>query len=221
MTKSEERELVDRSKRDPSAFGRIYDENFDRIFNHILYRVANVALAEDLTAQTFLNALKSLGRFRWTGTSVSAWLYRIATNEVNSHFRRGRNVSYTDIDRVSDHLPDEKNRPDEELAIAEEMVAGKERFLLLSQCIRDLKPVEQALIVLRYFDRKPFAEIAEILGRKEGTLRMRTKRTLEKLRMRLQDRGIEDEATGRPTIQHSQAGSESGQVPAEPAPESA
>jgi RNA polymerase sigma-70 factor (ECF subfamily) len=78
--RSEERELIARSKRDPGAFGQIYDAHFTRIFRYILYRVADVPLSEDLAAQTFTKALEHLGRFRWTGVSISARLYRIATN---------------------------------------------------------------------------------------------------------------------------------------------
>ena len=72
------------------AFEELYDEHFDGIFRYILYRVGQVAEAEDLTAQTFFKALRSLWRFRWSKGSFSAWLYRIATNEVNSHHRRRR-----------------------------------------------------------------------------------------------------------------------------------
>ena len=70
-----EENLVKRAKKDPEAFGLIYDKYYQPIFGYILRRTANVALAEDLTAQTFLKALKSLWRFRWQNVPISAWLY--------------------------------------------------------------------------------------------------------------------------------------------------
>lgn len=204
----EQKALIALSKEDPSAFGRIYDMHFDMIFKYILRRVGNVADAEDLAAQTFFNALKNLWRFRWTGASISSWLYRIATNEVNGFYRKSRKRTHTDIGKLTDRLADGKNRPDQELEIAEETLTRQEAFLALNACVKELKPDEQSLIALRYFERKPYAEIAEVLGRKEGTLRMRAKRALEKLRIQLQKQGIDYETTGELSIQHSRAGCE-------------
>ncbi len=221
MSLKEERDTIAASKRDPAAFGRIYDANFQKIFNYVLYRVGQVPLAEDIAAQTFFSALKNLGKFRWKGVSISAWLYRIASNEVSSHFRRAGKATFRDIDSLSDQLPDEGNTPDQELAAAEEIVARKEQFLLLNRCIRELKPIEQDLLILRYFNRKPYSEIAEILGRKEGTLRMRNKRALGKLKVLLENQGIENGTVGEPTTQDHQTGSNGRRISPAPAPESA
>lgn len=210
ITMDEQKALIALSKKDPTAFGRLYDMHFDMIFKYILYRVGNVTDAEDLTAQTFFNALKNLWKFRWTGISITAWLYRIATNEVNGFFRRLKKKSFTDIEKLSDRLPDEKNRPDHELEIAEETLAQQKAFLMLNRCVKELKPEEQSLITLRYFEKKPYAEIAKILRKKEGTLRMRAKRALEKLKIQLQKQGIDYETIGKSSIQHSQAGCEGG-----------
>lgn len=219
--RSEERDLIARSKKDPEAFGQIYDAHFTGIFRYILYRVADVAVSEDLAAQTFTKALEHLGRFRWTGISISAWLYRIATNEVNSHFRRSARATFADIEAVLDRLPDEENRPDQEMEAAERQVAENERFVILNQCMQQLKPEAQTLLTLRYLNKKRFAEIAEILGVKEGTLRMRNKRALEKLRIQIEKQGAEDESIGRSPIQHTPTGCEGNELSAETAPESA
>jgi len=200
MTMDEQKALIALSKKDPAAFGRIYDMYFDMIFRFVLHRVGNVADAEDLTAQTFFNALKNLWKFRWTGISITAWLYRIATNEANGFFRRQKKKSFADIEKLSKRLPDKKNRPDHELEIAEETLAQQRTFLMLNRCIKELKPEEQSLITLRYFEKKPYAEIAKILGKKEGTLRMRAKRALEKLKNQLQIQGIDYETIGKSSV---------------------
>ncbi|GFP40212.1 RNA polymerase sigma factor, partial [Candidatus Hakubella thermalkaliphila] len=85
----EEKELVARARHNPEAFGRLYDQNYRAILNYILRRTGDVELAQDITAETFVKALSNMGRFQWQGISFSAWLYRIATNEIARYFRKG------------------------------------------------------------------------------------------------------------------------------------
>lgn len=177
--------MAEGSSRARSSFEEIYEAHFEAVFRYVLHRVGNVAEAEDLTAQTFFKALKALDRFRWKGGSVSAWLYRIATNEVASHFRRA--------DRRRVPAASAINGVQRELESAERALARHQLFLTVSTSLRTLRPDEQALIVLRYFEQRPFGEIAEILGRRPGTLTMRTHRALGKLKSELRRRGIDHE----------------------------
>ena len=162
-------------------FEELYDRHFDAIFRYVLHRVGNVAEAEDLTSQTFFKALRGLWRFRWSGGSFQAWLYRIATNEVNTHFRRPR---------PSDPLEDFE---EQEASEAESALSRVELFRELSRCLRRLHPEEQALVVLRYLEEKPFAEIAAILKKRTGAVTMRTHRALDKLKRELEQRGVDHE----------------------------
>lgn len=219
MIKQDEKSLVEECQKNPKAFGYVYDAHFDTIFNYILYRTGSVTLAQDLTAQTFFNALNNIRNFRFRGISISAWLYRIATNEVNGHFRRQKRRSFSALDSLSENLVDENNRPDQEIEEAEEALKQKKMFHLLHQCIQELKPIEQALVTLRYFDRKPYSEIAEILGQREQTLRMRNSRLLKKLKKILTTKGFDHERIREDSLQHSQTGSERSYIPAEPAAE--
>lgn len=194
---SEEKTLIARAKRDPEAFGRLFDAHFDAIFNYTLHRVAHRAAAEDLTAQTFFKALRGLWRFQWSGVPLSAWLFRIATNEANGYLRRLRKRPLGDVESLGAGLIDEGCGPEQELVAAEEAKARASRFQVLHACVRELKPLDQALIVMRYFENKPFSEIALVLGKGEGALRMRNQRALEKLKNHLRKRGIRDEEFGR------------------------
>jgi RNA polymerase sigma-70 factor (ECF subfamily) len=193
MTLAEEKALLAEAKHDPEAFGRVYDRYFDAIFRYVLNRVAQVSLAEDLTAQTFFKAMRNLWKFRWTGVSISAWLYRIATNEVNAHLRMVGTRPLKSLASVVDQLEDPRSPPDLELIAAEEALARYRGFLLLHEAVRTLKPEDQSLIVLRYFEGKSFHEIARIINRREGCLRMRTLRALEKLRTMLEKWGVDHE----------------------------
>jgi RNA polymerase sigma-70 factor (ECF subfamily) len=217
MIEKDEKSLIEECKKNPEAFGRLYDAYFDNIFNHILYRTGNVTLAQDLTAQTFFNALNNIGGFRFRGVSILAWLYRIATNEVNGHFRKQKRRSFTTLETMSEKLEDEHNRPDQEIEEAEEALQEKKMFRLLHQCIEELKPLERSLVTLRYFERKPYAEIAEILGQREQTLRMRNSRLLKKLKKILTTKGIDHERIREAALQHSPTGGERNTVPAKSA----
>ncbi len=196
-----------------AAFGRLYDEHFEAIFRHVLLRVGDVAEAEDLTSQTFFKALKGFWRLRLSGAPPAAWLYRIATNEVNSHFRRRRVRR-----RWEAEPPPGGEAAARERLTAEERLERDESFRRLGSALRELAPDEQALVVLRYIERKSYAEIARILRRREGTLAMRAHRALRKLRSRLEQRGEDHEEDREDLATSAAAGSGRGRVPAGTAP---
>ena len=193
MAHDNDRALIAECRRDPEAFGQLYDRHFDAIFRYILRRAANVAVAEDLTSQTFHKAVRKLWQFRWQGVDIAAWLYRIAGNEVNSHFRREyrtarflarQGPSAERVDAVA---------PDTELQAAEAKVKMNTLYLRLNGAIRRLRPLDQDLIVFRYFEQKSFSEISRIVRRREGALRMRAVRALERLEGLLAEEGITHE----------------------------
>jgi RNA polymerase sigma-70 factor (ECF subfamily) len=193
------------------AFEELYEEHFDGIFRYILYRVGHVAEAEDLTAQTFFKALRSLWRFRWSRGSFSAWLYRIATNEVNSHHRRRRPSVPLGLLDAGEGSP-----VAQEAAIAEKLLSRNERFQRVQRGICRLKPEEQALVVLRYVEEKPYGEIAAILRKGIGAVTMRTHRALARLKTEIERQEVEDEKD-RDRIEGT-AGRSRGPVQADAAP---
>jgi|GEM_PF-366063 len=210
MKPADEKDLIKRMKQDPEVFGQVYDHHFEAIFNYILHRVAHVQTAEDLTSQTFFKAMRNLWKFRWSGVPVSAWLFRIATNEANSHLRRRKRCSSLGNEVFSELPADRRSLPDRELIAAEEQVLRDARFLELHACIETLGSDDQSLIVLRYFENKSYSEISLILGKREGSLRMRVKRALDKLKAHLQERGKCDVAPGRNGKNREQPGNAEG-----------
>src|SRR5438045_9202564 len=85
------RRLVERAQQaDRSALEELYLIHFDRIYSYLHMTVGNRHDAEDLTTQTFLKMLESIGRFRWQSAPFSAWLFRIAHNLSMDHFRARR-----------------------------------------------------------------------------------------------------------------------------------
>src|SRR6058998_12924 len=85
------RSLVEQAQRgDRRALENLYLIHFDRIYSYLHLSVGNRHDAEDLTTQTFLKMLESIGKFRWRSAPFSAWLFRIAHNLAMDHFRATR-----------------------------------------------------------------------------------------------------------------------------------
>jgi RNA polymerase sigma-70 factor, ECF subfamily len=164
--------ILERSRKDPAAFGELYEKYFDRIFNFIFRQTDDEDLTADLCSQTFLNALNNVNRFEYRGVPVSAWFYRIAANEVNKHYRKQKSVRIFSIEevRVKELVEMTTESWDEEL---------------VQQLIGYLKelPTEMLeVLALRFFEDKDFKEIAYILNISESGAKMRTYRALDRLR---------------------------------------
>lgn len=167
----------------PASFESIYDQYADAIYRYVFHCVGNRFDAEDLTAQTFFKALKSFWRFRWTGAPISAWLYRIATNEVHSFFRQAEKTKGMDSAR-SESVPSP-------LANTEEKTHRDLIMKSLSQCMQGLKPQDHSLLVLRYLEKKTFAEISQITGKRISSLKMRVHRALNYLHAEMEKQGVD------------------------------
>ena len=179
MDLSEEKELVEEAQKNPEAFGKLYDQYYSQIFGYVLKRVANIEVAQDITSEVFFKTLKNLGRFRWQNISFSFWLYRIATNQITDYFRKSKHEVFS-LEEVGE--PVANSDPSTEVLEAEEELKRHEDFLILRESIAKLPLKYQEVITLRYFERKPFKEIGEILGKREGTIKVSLHRSLEKLR---------------------------------------
>ena len=79
---SAERALIEAAQRDRGRFSELYEANFERVYAYVVRRVRDRDEAQDLTADVFHLALKSLPRFEWRGVPFAAWLFRIAANEI-------------------------------------------------------------------------------------------------------------------------------------------
>jgi RNA polymerase sigma-70 factor, ECF subfamily len=184
MDLNEERELVRQAQKAPDAFARLYDQYYPKIFGYVLRRSANLEAAEDITSETFLKALGKLWQFRWRNVSFSSWLYKIATNEVNQYFRKAvykRSVSLEELQEQGFELLSTHD-PANELIEAEEELKRHQDFLEIQGKIVQLPAKYQEVITLRFFEKKQINEIAEILGKREGTVKSLLHRAVEKLR---------------------------------------
>jgi RNA polymerase sigma-70 factor (ECF subfamily) len=184
MDLNEEKELVRQAQKAPDAFAELYDLYYPKIFGYVLRRTANLEAAQDITSETFLKALRKLWQFHWRNVSFSSWLYKIATNEVNQYFRRAeykKSVSLEELQEQGFELISSHD-PENELIEAEEKLEQYQDFLEIQGKIAQLPAKYQEVIALRFFEKKQINEIAEILGKKEGTIKSLLHRAVEKLR---------------------------------------
>ncbi|MHC1578699.1 MAG: RNA polymerase sigma factor [Dehalococcoidia bacterium] len=184
MDLREEKELVRQAQKDPDAFARLYEQYYAKIFGYTLRRTANLEAAQDITSETFFKALKKLWQFRWRNISFSAWLYKIASNEVNQYFRKAeyqKSISLEELQEQGLELPSPAD-PESEVMKAQEELQQHQEFLEVQQRIVRLPAKYQEVIALRFFEKKQVNEIADILGKKEGTVKSLLHRAVEKLR---------------------------------------
>lgn len=175
MTEDEirkEHEIIERSKKDVKAFGEIYEKYFDRIFNFVFRQTGDEDIAGDLSSQTFISVLNNLPKYEFRGFPFSAWLYKIASNEIRKHYRKNKSKQVFSIEEVKirelvDQSDDDWN---------EEVI---EKLLLF---MNDLPTEMLQVLELRFFEDKDFKEIAFILDMTESGAKMRTYRALDKLR---------------------------------------
>jgi RNA polymerase sigma-70 factor (ECF subfamily) len=173
VSQTSESELVDRAKSDPEAFGQLYEQYVDKIYNYVYYRTGNHHDAEDLTAKTFYQALRHVHRYVNRGLPFSAWLYRIAHNLVaNWHRDRGRRQIIA-LDEIA--LVSGRPHPEDTLELEDD-----QRKLM--RLIRHMPDDRQQLVILKFVEQMSNKEIAQIMGRSEGAIKSLYHRTLLALR---------------------------------------
>ena len=168
----QEYEILDRARKNPQAFGELYEKYFDRIFNFVYRQTDDEDLTADLTSQSFFIALKNVDRYQFRGVPFSAWLYKIATNEVNKHYRKKKQTKVFSIEEV--RIMELMKQADEEY--------NEEIVIRLMNYLKELPTDMLQVLELRFFEDKDFKEIAFILDITESGAKMRTYRALHRLR---------------------------------------
>ena len=154
MELNEEKELIKSAQKDPDIFGQIYDIYYPKIFGYILKRTANLEIAQDICSETFLKAFSKLWQFKWKNVSFSSWLYKIATNEINQYFRKGKYKSLSlDLMVNSGIEPVSQENQEREIIEAEDTLRRHKEFLIIQNKISRLNIKYQEVITLRFFKK--------------------------------------------------------------------
>ncbi len=186
----EERLLLEKIRIDPNEFGVLFDIYYSKIFGYTLRRTLNYDLSGDIAAETFLNAFLKIKDFKWKNISISSWLFRIATNEINYYYRKQK-YSPRSLDLLLDRGEFDIVNPvsfEEERAGMEEELKNYDDFILIQKKLEKLPVKYQEVIALRYFEEKSIKEISEIINKKEGTIKSLISRGLQKLKDSFQPR---------------------------------
>ncbi|MBI1221514.1 MAG: sigma-70 family RNA polymerase sigma factor [Bacteroidetes bacterium] len=170
---SEESEIILRAKSNPAAFEPLYNRYFEGIYRFVYQRMDDIDTAKDITQMAFIKALEKLNTYEDRGLPFSSWLYRIAYNELTQHFRnnsknRCLNIDDAGLDELMEEMQEDRYEP-----YLDKLVD------VLSQ----LEPENEALIEMRFFEKRSFKEIAEILDLTETNAKVRLYRLLDKIKL--------------------------------------
>ncbi len=171
------RKLVERAQAgERDALEELYLIHFDRIYSYLHMTVGNRHDAEDLTTQTFLKMLESIGRFRWQSAPFSAWLFRIAHNLSMDHFRANRR--WQPEEEVPEP-PDSEERSAEDEALQS---IGRQSMMAM---IDTLSPEQQQVLTLKFVFNFPNGDVATILEKTEGAIKSLQHRALVSLQKQI------------------------------------
>ncbi len=165
---SNEQRIIEATRKDPKAFGDLYMLYVEQVFRYLFSLIGNVHEAEDATAQTFLSAFESFGKFRQDGHFAS-WLFKIARNKALDTFRKRKitsSIDEVDIPVNNDPLYD---------------IIQSEKAATLAKLIQALPEEERELLRLRFLANMSFPEIADFLHRNEDAVKKSTYRLLARL----------------------------------------
>jgi RNA polymerase sigma-70 factor (ECF subfamily) len=158
----------------PQAWTELYDAHYLAIYRYCHFRCRDWAAAEDLAADVFLEALRSIHKFEQRGIPISAWLYRIAHNVTADHLR---NVARRPL------VPLEVAATTEASALREPDIADvSDRRKDITNALARLSEDYQQVLVLRFFQGFSHNETATIMGRRPGAVRVLQSRALSALR---------------------------------------
>jgi len=159
----EEQNLIQRARQgDQDAFAQLYENHFDKIYRYVILKIGNMAEAEDMTQQVFVKAYESISSYRWQGIPFSAWLFRIAHNQMVDFVRKASKKQTIPFDESLPVLSD--SNPEHEVEVKMEM----EKVVLAS---RKLTKAQHEVINLRFAGGLSIAEVAKTMRKSEGAIK--------------------------------------------------
>ncbi|TMF38970.1 MAG: sigma-70 family RNA polymerase sigma factor [Chloroflexi bacterium] len=171
-SRDEERDLVERAKRDPRQFGTLYDRHLQQIYRFVYSRVREQTAAEDVTSEVFMKALKAMPRYQDTGRPFAAWLYQIAVNAIADRYRTLRTAQ--PLDDFHD------------LSVAgpalEDLAAHRDEVRRIWTLVESLPHQQRTALVLKFQEDMKIEDIAVAMGKSAGAVKLLIHRGVTKLR---------------------------------------
>lgn len=168
----EERIQIEKAKQNPEKFGPLYRKYYEPIFRYVYKRMDDIDVVQDVTSMVFVKAIYNIHKYEFRGLPFSSWLFRIAKSELNQAFRDKKAERTIRLEKVViGQMMDELFEDDSEL----------NRKKLLSALTR-LKAHQLELIEMRFFEKRSFREIGDLLELTENNAKVKTFRALNKLK---------------------------------------
>ncbi len=176
-------QLLERAKRwDEEALVEVFDRYAPAIYRYVYRRVGDGQTAQDLMAETFHRLLDALRRGAGPRTHLSAWLYRVAHNLVVDHYRRQPADPVVALDSVDPAGG----------ALEERVLIERERAARVRAALRQLTPLQQQVILLRYLEGMSLEDVAQVLERTVGSVKALQHRAIRSLQRLLEDARVEE-----------------------------
>lgn len=175
LERLEERDLVERAGTDPAAFGELYRRHSPDVYRFAYARLRNRADSEDVTADVFLRALRSVGRYQDRGRPFRNWLFQIGANAVQDHWRARRPVE--DLDEHRDDLVG--------AAAVEDLVALVDQVRRIGRAARSLPASQREAFALRLGHDLAVDDVARLMGRSPGAVKLLLHRAVRSVRAAL------------------------------------
>lgn len=177
-----EEELVKKAQNgEADAFGRLYDTYLPKIYRFVFIKVSRKQDAEDITHQVFLSAWQNIQTFRFQGFPFSSWLYKIAWNAVIDHYRTKKPEE--NIEFVAEDALSESSEFIKEIEIDFEIRIVKRELL-------KLEDDQQNVLIMKFVNELTNKEIAGVLGKSEGAIRVIQHRALKQLKKQINESRI-------------------------------
>ena len=171
-----EQQEIEAAKTDPAKFEVLYNRYYEPILQFVYKRVEGKEAAFDITSQVFLNAMLKLAQFKFMGTPFSSWLYRIALNEINMMYRKDKVQRSIKVEEHELKNVIQEINPDEDIDAQYNRVA---------EVLSDFEEEDIQLVELRFFEKRAFKEIGDIMNMTENNAKVKLYRLLDKLKAQL------------------------------------
>lgn len=164
---------------DADAFGLLYERYVDLVYRYIYVRVGSCHVAEDLTSETFIRALRRISSFSWQGKDIAAWFVTIARNLIIDNAKSARfRMEVTTADMLD---------ADRRVDGPESEVLDQLRDTRLFEAVKTLKPEQAECVVLRFMQGMSLAETALVIGKSQGAVKQLQLRAVRALQRELKD----------------------------------
>ncbi len=171
--------LIVRAKQgDTTAIGELYEAFRLGIYRYLFYRSGDGQIADDLTSEVFIRMIRALPGFRFQEASFQAWLYQIAHNLLNDHYRKASYRNHVQLEEnMSNDPQNQRSRP----------VEKSLNSVALKQALDGLSGEQRDVIVMRFISGMSIAEVAQYINKSEDAVKGLQRRALTSLRAVLAD----------------------------------